>query len=109
MIGAALAASLTDFSPSRPEVFFFLLEFRITYEFNFQIFLEKKLMPRLIYIMQESGDPSLRLSALWAVKNVLRKTSMETKRDNESFRMYKNRLSVSTEFDGMRGWDCNGV
>ena len=38
-------------------------------------------MPRLIYIMKESGDPSLRLSALWAVKNVLRKTSTETKRD----------------------------
>ena len=37
-------------------------------------------MPRLIYIMKESGDPSLRLSALW-VKNVLRKTSTETKRD----------------------------
>ena len=38
-------------------------------------------MPRLIYIMRESNDPSLRLSALWAVKNVLRKTSTETKRD----------------------------
>ena len=38
-------------------------------------------MPRLVYIMKESGDPSLRLSALWAVKNVLRKTSTETKRD----------------------------
>ena len=38
-------------------------------------------MPRLIYIMKESGDPSLRLSTLWAVKNVLRKTSTETKRN----------------------------
>ena len=38
-------------------------------------------MPRLISILKESGDPSLRLSALWAVKNVLRKTSTETKRD----------------------------
>jgi len=66
VIGAALAAVcniLTDFSPLRP------------------IYLEEKLMPRLIYIMKESGDPSLRLSALWAVKNVLRKTSTETKRD----------------------------
>jgi hypothetical protein len=38
-------------------------------------------MPRLVYIMKEFGDPSLRLSALWAVKNMLRKTSTETKRD----------------------------
>ena len=30
-------------------------------------------MPRLVCIMKESGDPSLRLSALWDVKNVLRK------------------------------------
>ena len=28
-------------------------------------------MPRLIYIMQESGDPSVRLSALWAVKKCI--------------------------------------
>ena len=42
-------------------------------------------MPRLIYIMKESGDPSLRLSAFWAVKNVLRKTSTETKRDVMSY------------------------
>lgn len=42
-------------------------------------------MPRLIYIMKESGDPSLRLSALWAVKNTLRKTSTETKRDVMSY------------------------
>ena len=37
-------------------------------------------MPRLIYIMKESGDPFFRLSALWAVKTVLRE-STETKRD----------------------------
>ena len=30
-------------------------------------------MPRLVCIMKESGDPSLRLSALWDVKNLLRK------------------------------------
>ena len=38
-------------------------------------------MPRLVCIIKESGDPSLRLSVLWAVKNELRKTSTETKRD----------------------------
>ena len=38
-------------------------------------------MPRLVYILRESGDPPLRLNALWAVKNLVRKTSTETKRD----------------------------
>ena len=86
VIGAALAAVcniLTDFSPLRPVRLFFPSRIFTwnTYDQNFQIYLEEKLMPRLIYIMKESGDPSLRLSALWAVKNVLRKTSTETKRD----------------------------
>ena len=89
VIGAALAAVcniLTDFSPLRPVGYFFFSSFFLgkTYDYCllfFQIYLEEKLMPRLIYIMKESGDPSLRLSALWAVKNVLRKTSTETKRD----------------------------
>ena len=87
VIGVALAAVcdiLTDFSLLRPvRLFFPLLAFlpgQLT-TFNFQIYLEEKLMPRLIYIMKESGDPSLRLSTLWAVKNVLRKTSTETKKD----------------------------
>ena len=86
VIGAALAAVcniLTDFSPLRPVSLFFpsLRCLWKTYNYKFQIYLEENLMPRLIYIMKESGDPSLRLSALWAVKNVLRKTSTETKRD----------------------------
>jgi len=38
-------------------------------------------MPRLVYLINESGDPALRLNALWAVKNLVRKTSTETKRD----------------------------
>jgi len=38
-------------------------------------------MPRLVYILRQSGDPALRLNALWAVKNLVRKTSAETKRD----------------------------
>ena len=38
-------------------------------------------MPRLTYLIKESGDPALRLNALWAVKNLIRKTSTETKRD----------------------------
>jgi len=37
-------------------------------------------MPRLMQLLH-SGDSALRLSALWAVKNLLRKTSSETKRD----------------------------
>jgi hypothetical protein len=86
VIGAALAAVcniLTDFSPLRPvRLFFSNLALSLeSSRLYFQIYLEENLMPRLIYIMKESGDPSLRLSALWAVKNVLRKTSTETKRD----------------------------
>ena len=85
VIGAALAAVcniLTDFSPLRPVRIFFPSFFTWkTYDYDFQIYLEEKLMPRLISIMKESGDPSLRLSVLWAVKNELRKTSTETKRD----------------------------
>ena len=74
VIGVALAAVcniLTDFSLLRPVRLFFpffaFLPGQLT-TFNYQIYLEEKLMPRLIYIMKESGDPSLRLSTLWAVK-----------------------------------------
>ncbi|KAH9484613.1 Armadillo repeat-containing protein 8 [Psilocybe cubensis] len=66
VLGAALSAVcniVNDFSPLRP------------------IYLEEKLMPRLVYILRESGDPPLRLNALWAVKNLVKKTSTETKRD----------------------------
>ncbi|PPQ75379.1 hypothetical protein CVT26_015511 [Gymnopilus dilepis] len=66
VLSAALSAVcniVNDFSPLRP------------------IYLEEKLMPRLVYILRESGDPPLRLNALWAVKNLVRKTSTETKRD----------------------------
>jgi len=38
-------------------------------------------MPRLVYILRRSGDSALRLNALWAVKNLVRRTSLETKRD----------------------------
>ena len=86
VIGVALAAVcniLTDFSLLSPvRLFFPLFAFlpgQLT-TFKFQIYLEEKLMPRLIYIIKESGDPSLR-STLWAVKNVLRKTSTETKKN----------------------------
>ncbi|KAJ7231249.1 armadillo-type protein [Mycena rebaudengoi] len=63
--GAALAAVcniVNEFSPLRP------------------IYLDMGLMPRLVQLLG-CGDAGLRLSALWAVKNVLRKTSGETKRD----------------------------
>ncbi|KAJ7253293.1 armadillo-type protein [Mycena rebaudengoi] len=63
--GAALAAVcniVNEFSPLRP------------------IYLDMGLMPRLVQLLG-CGDPELHLSALWAVKNVLRKTSGETKRD----------------------------
>lgn len=36
-------------------------------------------MPRLVELLRGSEDQELRLSALWAVKNLLRKTSSETK------------------------------
>jgi hypothetical protein len=38
-------------------------------------------MPRLVYILRRSGDSALRLNSLWAVKNLVRRTSLETKRD----------------------------
>lgn len=46
-----------------------------------QIYLSQGLMPRLVQLLDPAGDPNLRLSALWAVKNLLRKSSVETKRD----------------------------
>jgi hypothetical protein len=45
-----------------------------------QIYLDLGLVPRLVKLLS-GGDPTLRLSALWAVKNLLSKTSGETKRD----------------------------
>ncbi|KAF9530698.1 armadillo-type protein [Crepidotus variabilis] len=66
VLSAALSAVcniVNDFSPLRP------------------IYLEEKLMPRLVYILRQSDDSALRLNALWAVKNLVRKTSTETKRD----------------------------
>lgn len=65
VLGAALAAIcniVNEFSPLRP------------------VFLEKGLMKRLVRVMR-MDDPALRVSALWAVKNLLRRTSSETKRD----------------------------
>ncbi|THV06214.1 ARM repeat-containing protein, partial [Dendrothele bispora CBS 962.96] len=44
------------------------------------IYLEQGLMPRLVQLIA-SPDPSLRLNALWAVKNLVRKSSTETKKD----------------------------
>jgi len=43
-------------------------------------YLEQGLMPRLVQLIG-CDDSTLRLSALWAVKNLLRKTSLETKQD----------------------------
>jgi hypothetical protein len=45
-----------------------------------QIFLEKGLMERLMKVL-DMGEPTLKVSALWAVKNLLRKSSVETKKD----------------------------
>ncbi|KAJ7774691.1 ARM repeat-containing protein [Mycena olivaceomarginata] len=59
---AAVCNIVNEFSPLRP------------------IYLDLGLMPRLVKLLS-GGDPTLRLSALWAVKNLLSKTSGETKRD----------------------------
>ncbi|KAK7042068.1 ARM repeat-containing protein [Favolaschia claudopus] len=59
---AAVCNIVNEFSPLRP------------------IYLDLGLMPRLVKVLG-GGDPTLRLSALWAVKNLLSKTSGETKRD----------------------------
>ncbi|KAJ7164100.1 ARM repeat-containing protein [Mycena filopes] len=59
---AAVCNIVNEFSPLRP------------------IYLDLGLMPRLVKLLG-GGDATLRLSALWAVKNLLSKTSGETKRD----------------------------
>ncbi|KAK7472436.1 hypothetical protein VKT23_000551 [Stygiomarasmius scandens] len=65
VVGAAVKAVcniICEFSPLKP------------------IYLDQGLMPRLVQLIS-SPDPSLRLNALWAVKNLVRKTSTETKKD----------------------------
>ncbi|KAJ6523494.1 ARM repeat-containing protein [Mycena vulgaris] len=59
---AAVCNIVNEFSPLRP------------------IYLDLGIMPRLVQLLG-GGDATLRLSALWAVKNLLSKTSGETKRD----------------------------
>ncbi|KAJ7506146.1 ARM repeat-containing protein [Mycena galericulata] len=59
---AAVCNIVNEFSPLRP------------------IYLDLGLMPRLVQLLA-GGDATLRLSSLWAVKNLLSKTSGETKRD----------------------------
>ncbi|KAJ6562233.1 armadillo-type protein [Mycena capillaripes] len=59
---AAVCNIVNEFSPLRP------------------IYLDLGLMPRLVKLLG-GEDPTLRLSSLWAVKNLLSKTSGETKRD----------------------------
>jgi len=44
-----------------------------------EIYLEQGLMERLRELLS-LGDPALKLGALWAVKNLLRKSTTETKR-----------------------------
>jgi hypothetical protein len=44
------------------------------------MFLDQDLVPRLVTVLG-MDDPALRVSALWALKNLLRKTSIETKKD----------------------------
>ncbi|TEB27615.1 hypothetical protein FA13DRAFT_1776418 [Coprinellus micaceus] len=64
VLNAALAAIcniVMEFSPLRPT------------------FLQQGLMPRLVQLVG-SPDPSLRLNALWAIKNLLYRTSLESKR-----------------------------
>ncbi|RXW17757.1 hypothetical protein EST38_g8091 [Candolleomyces aberdarensis] len=66
VLNAALAAVcniVMEFSPLRP------------------IYLEQGLMPRLVQLLLHSGDSAIRMNALWAIKNLLYKSSTETKRD----------------------------
>ncbi|KAJ2929905.1 hypothetical protein H1R20_g7191, partial [Candolleomyces eurysporus] len=46
-----------------------------------EIYLEQGLMPRLVHLLLHSGDSAIRMNALWAIKNLLYKSSTETKRD----------------------------
>jgi hypothetical protein len=45
-----------------------------------QVFLEQGIMARLVELLG-SNDSALRLNALWAIKNLLRKTTIDMKRD----------------------------
>ncbi|KAJ2912220.1 hypothetical protein MD484_g8193, partial [Candolleomyces efflorescens] len=60
---AALCNIVMEFSPLRP------------------IYLEHGLMPRLVQLLLRSGDGAIRMNALWAIKNLLYKSSTETKRN----------------------------
>ncbi|KAJ2911973.1 hypothetical protein MD484_g8439, partial [Candolleomyces efflorescens] len=61
--GEAVCNIVMEFSPLRP------------------IYLEHGLMPRLVQLLLRSGDGAIRMNAIWAIKNLLYKSSTETKRD----------------------------
>ncbi|KAJ7747843.1 ARM repeat-containing protein [Mycena metata] len=78
---AAVCNIVNEFSPLRP------------------IYLDLGLMPRLVKLLG-SGDATLRLSALWAVKNLLGKTSGETKRDVMQCLGWPRLVELLEETDG---------
>ncbi|KAJ7036154.1 ARM repeat-containing protein [Mycena alexandri] len=78
---AAVCNIVNEFSPLRP------------------IYLDLGLMPRLVKLLN-GGDATLRLSALWAVKNLLGKTSGETKRDVMQCLGWTRLVELLEETDG---------
>lgn len=82
VLNAALSAVcniVVDFSPLRPVCFTEYLYLLGSTDLCVKIYLEQGLMERLRELLP-LGDPALKLGALWAVKNLLRKSTTETKR-----------------------------
>jgi len=81
VLNAALSAVcniVIDFSPLRPVCSYYLVLLHLV-DLGVEIYLEQGLMERLRELLS-LGDPALKLGALWAVKNLLRKSTTETKR-----------------------------
>jgi len=82
VLNAALSAVcniVIDFSPLRPVRSSYYFIPLCSADLGVEIYLEQGLMERLRELLS-LGDPALKLGALWAVKNLLRKSTTETKR-----------------------------
>lgn len=80
VLSAALSAVcniVNDFSPLK-QVSTARIFNRVGFMFRVQVYIDEGLLPRLMQLI-ECGEPTLRLSALWAIKNVLTRSSRAVK------------------------------
>lgn len=77
---SAMCNLVNEFSPLRPVGCFPARSAILNSEIRSQIFLEQGVMPRLIQLLVPN-DVALRVTALWAIKNLLCKSSIEIKKD----------------------------